>query len=469
MKAFEWSPLFETGLSEVDGQHRRLVNLVNDLGRDVESATPDHLDQALKTLADYTVYHFSCEEAIMARHCVADAHAVRHRATHQEFIRQVSAWIESRRCRDAVSLNQMLEFLANWLVFHILGDDQSLGRQVLFIRRGASPQEAFEGDRPSDDPRTTVLLGALRRLYGGLVARNEELLATQHSLSMLNETLEERVTERTAELVEANQRLREERERALEAEKMASLGRMVAGFAHEVNTPIGVAVAVASQSRELIAELETLLSQEEVSEEDLRSRLRMLDEASDLALTSLRRAADMVRSFRRTAVDQTSEMDRDYDLAEVIEDVQRSLHNAFKNTPIRISVNCVPDLRAFGPAGALIQVLSNLLQNSRSHGFADGTRPGAIEIRAERCDDRVRIDYRDDGDGMSEETLEHAFEPFFTTRRSSGGSGLGLYICYNLVTQALHGTIQCESAVGEGTRFLIDYPCRTANGTGAPP
>ena len=155
-------------------------------------------------------------------------------------------------------------------------------------------------------------------------------------------------------------------------------------------------------------------------------------------------------------------------LAEVIEDVQRSLHNAFKTTPIRIQVTCASGLRVFGPAGALVQVLTNLLQNSRTHGFADGTRPGTIHVRADICNHRVRIDYRDDGAGMSAETQEHVFEPFFTTRRSSGGSGLGLYISYNLVTQALHGTIRCESAVGEGARFIIDYPCRNDDGTGVP-
>ena len=468
MKAFKWSALFETGMPDVDRQHRKLVNLVNDLGNDVDGATPEHLNQALQKMADYTVYHFSCEEKIMAEHHVASAHADSHRETHQKFIRQVSAWMGRRKGTEALDLKQLLEFLANWLVFHILGDDQSLGRQVQRIRAGADPQDAFDKDRPSEDPRTAILLEALRRLYSGLVARNEDLLAAQRSLSMLNQSLEQRVAERTVELVNTNLRLRQEQEKALEAEKMASLGRMVAGFAHEVNTPIGIAVAVASQSRDLIAELEALLSEDEVSEEELRSRLRTLDEASDLALSSLRRAADMVRSFRRTAVDQTSDMEREYDLAEVIEDVQRSLHNAFRTTPIQIQVTCASGLRVFGPVGALIQVLTNLLQNSRAHGFADGTRPGNIFVCAALYDDRVQIDYRDDGAGMSAETQEHMFEPFFTTRRSSGGSGLGLYICYNLVTQALRGTIRCNSAVGEGVRFIIDYPCRKGDGTGVP-
>jgi hemerythrin-like metal-binding protein len=463
METFEWTSLFETGLPEVDHQHRRLVELVNQLGRDLDGASPEHIDQALQALAEYTVYHFQCEESIMTASGVAPAHADRHRETHSSFVRQVGDWLERRRKHEDISLRQLLAFLANWLIFHILGDDQSLGRQVAAIGRGVAPQVACDEDHASDDPRTEILLGALRHLYGDLVGRNEALIAAQHSLSILNATLEQRVAERTAELFDANQRLREEQERALEAEKMASLGRMVAGFAHEVNTPIGIAVGVASQSRQLIAELNGLLAQEEVAEEDLRSRLGTLDEASALALSSLRRAADLVRSFKRTAVDQTSDIEREYDLAEVIEDVQKSLHNAFKTTQISIAIDCPAGLSLYGPAGALVQLLSNLLQNSRMHGFADGTRPGMIQIHADADEDRVYLDYHDDGAGMSDETLQRAFEPFYTTRRATGGSGLGLYIAYNLVTQALHGNIRCVSKVGEGTRFRIDYPRQRLN------
>jgi len=398
---------------------------------------------------------------------VAPAHAERHRETHRRFIKQVGEWLARRKSEESISLHQLLDFLANWLIFHILGDDQSLGRQVAAIRSGMDPQAACAQDRTSDDPRTDILLGALRRLYGDLVARNEELLSAQHSLSSLNATLEQRVVERTTELTEVNARLNEEQGKVLEAEKMASLGRMVAGFAHEVNTPVGVAVGAVSQSRELVAELSSLLDKEEVTEAELRERMSMLDETSSLALANLQRAAGMVQSFKRTAVDQTSERERDYALAEVIEDVQKSLQNAFKTTPIRIEVDCPADLQLHGPAGTLVQLLANLLQNSRMHGFADGTRAGRIYIRAGVAGDQVFIDYHDDGAGMTADTLAHAFEPFYTTRRGSGGSGLGLYIAYNLVTQGLHGRIRCESTLGQGTRFFIEYPRQTPLPNGA--
>lgn len=462
METFQWSRLFETGLNEVDQQHQRLVELLNQLGRDADSADAMHIDRALHELADYTVYHFGCEERIMAAERVAAGHADRHCQTHRRFIQQVGEWLDQRRRNEAVGLGQLLDFLANWLIFHILGDDQALGRQVAAIRAGVGPEAALAADHASDDPRTDILLGAVHRLYGDLVARNDDLLASQKSLSALNATLERRVAGRTAELVEANRCLREEQQRLLEAEKMASLGRMVAGFAHEVNTPIGIAVGAVSQSRELVGELAGLLDHEDVSEADLRSRLAILAEASQLALSNLARAADMVRSFKRTAVDQTSDAERDYLLAEVIEDVLKGLQNSFKTTPIRIEVDCPADLHQFGPAGAIAQLLVNLLQNARMHAFADGTRPGHIHIRAGLEGDRVRLDIRDDGAGMAAGTVRQVFEPFFTTRRGTGGSGLGLYIAYNIVTRALKGTIACDSTPGAGTRFLIDFPRRNA-------
>jgi two-component system, NtrC family, sensor kinase len=250
----------------------------------------------------------------------------------------------------------------------------------------------------------------------------------------------------------------------VETEKMASLGRMVAGFAHEVNTPVGVAVGAVSQSQELVAELAALLDKEEVTEAELRERMDMLDETSMLALNNLRRASGMVQSFKRTAVDQLSETERDFDLAEATDDVRKNLHNQFKNTPIQITVSCPASIKLHGPVGALEQLLTNLLTNSRIHAFADGTRAGAISIAARQEGERIIIDYADDGAGMAPETLQHAFEPFFTTRRGSGGSGLGLYIAYNLATRNLGGTITCSSVPGQGTRFVVDMPFKAATG-----
>lgn len=458
MQTFIWTPLFETGLQDVDEQHQRLVAMLNDFGEHVDSGRLDHIDEGLHALAEYTVYHFGCEEAIMLRSQLAPGHTDRHKATHQRFVAQVTEWLGRRARGETLDLRQLLDFLANWLIFHILGDDQSMGRQVAAIAGGQSAEKAYEHDRTSDDPRTDILLGSLRRLYSGLVSRNEELLAAQAQLSEANQMLEARVAERTAELLDANRKLAEEQERVVEAEKMASLGRMVAGFAHEVNTPVGVAIGAASQSTQLVKELEALLSDDEVTEDALRSRLEILGETSQLTLDNLVRAADMVRSFKRTAVDQASDRERDYLLSEIIEDVEKNLRTGYQAGNVSFAINCPANVTMFGPAGALVQVLNNLMLNSFIHGFDCGQRAGLISINVEVTTDRVLLDYFDDGAGMAPETLQHAFEPFYTTRRGSGGSGLGLYIAYNLVTRALQGKIRCESALGKGAHFIVELP-----------
>lgn len=241
----------------------------------------------------------------------------------------------------------------------------------------------------------------------------------------------------------------------VQSEKMASLGRMVAGFAHEVNTPVGVAVGAVSHALETLTHTENLLD----SEESLRTGFATLREASSLALSNLHRAADMVASFKRTSVDQTSDQMREFEVAQLIDDVFRSLHNTFKRTAIELGSDCPEKLLINGPAGALVQVLNNLAINSYLHAFEEGARPGKIHITVSiETDNHLRIDYSDDGIGMPQETLARLFEPFFTTRRGKGGSGLGMYIVYNLVTQVLRGSIQCESKPGQGLRCMIIFP-----------
>jgi signal transduction histidine kinase len=245
----------------------------------------------------------------------------------------------------------------------------------------------------------------------------------------------------------------------VQSEKMASLGRMVAGFAHEVNTPVGIAVGAVSHALEALTHTEKLLDSEEVTEEDLRAGFATLRETSSLALSNLQRAADMVASFKRTSVDQTSDQSREFEVGQLLDDVLRGQHNVFKRTAIERLVECPPQLIFNGPVGALVQVLNNLLLNSYLHAYEEGTRAGKICIAVQLDKiDNLRLDYRDDGVGMDATTLSHLFEPFFTTRRGKGGSGLGMYIVYNLVTQVLRGTIHCESQPGQGLHCVIVVP-----------
>jgi two-component system NtrC family sensor kinase len=252
--------------------------------------------------------------------------------------------------------------------------------------------------------------------------------------------------------------LEDTRGELVQSEKMASLGRMVAGFAHEINTPVGVAVGAVSHNEDALARIGSMLSEEEVSEEDLRGELDGLRQSSALALANLRRAASLVQSFKRTSIDQTSEQVRTFDMKELISDVLFSLQGNLKRFPITIDVDCPQAMVLEGVPGLIEQLITNLVMNAVQHAFMDGQRAGTIRIRVRRESDDVHLEFADDGVGMGADQMARIFEPFYTTRRGQGGSGLGLYICYSIVTTRLKGTIQCYGQVPAGCRFDVRFP-----------
>lgn len=277
--------------------------------------------------------------------------------------------------------------------------------------------------------------------------------------------LAELVEERTRELAARNHALndalalvqRTQRE-LIESEKQASLGRLVAGFAHEINTPIGVAVGASSLALEEARLLLPLLDADEVDERVLRAAIERIAEASGLVFANLSRAADLVGRFKRTSVDQTRGESRLYNLRETIDDAVASLHDVIKRTPVAVRVEVPEDIELYGQPGALGQIVTNLVLNAIRHGYADGARAGEVLIAGDQTAGEIELSISDDGAGMDEATRARAFEPFFTTARGSGGTGLGLFICHNLATAELHGSLRCDSAAGEGTRFSLRFP-----------
>ena len=247
------------------------------------------------------------------------------------------------------------------------------------------------------------------------------------------------------------------REELVQSEKMASLGRMVAGFAHEINTPVGVAVGAVSHNEDALDRISTLLSQEEVSEEALREELDGVRQSSALAMANLRRAANLVQSFKRTSIDQTSEHARVFEMKELINDVLFALQGTLKRLPITVTVDCPDAMRIDGVPGLIEQLLTNLVMNAVQHAFCDGQRAGNIRIRVERDGANVHLEFADDGVGMDEAQIARIFEPFYTTRRGQGGSGLGLYICYTIVTARLGGSIECHGQPQAGCRFDVRF------------
>ncbi|MEK8018069.1 MAG: ATP-binding protein, partial [Candidatus Parabeggiatoa sp.] len=289
-----------------------------------------------------------------------------------------------------------------------------------------------------------------------------KMLSSQIAISLENAQvmahLDTKVKERTAQLNTKVDELTQTRQELVQSEKMASLGRLVAGFAHELNTPLGVAIGSASALQTEAKKINSLMEQEEVDVDELLSALDSIDKGFDLTLSNLERAANLVTSFKRTAVDQTSDEVRAFHLHEVINDTINTLHSRFKNTNIEISMDCPKALKVKSLPGALEQIITNLLMNSLIHGFNEGQNAGAIKINGQLNGEHLHLEYSDNGKGIAQENGAKIFEPFFTTHRAHGGSGLGMYICYNIITTQLQGTISCESTLGKGVLFRIEFP-----------
>jgi signal transduction histidine kinase len=252
------------------------------------------------------------------------------------------------------------------------------------------------------------------------------------------------------------EQVRDAQSQLVEAEKMAALGALVAGVAHEINTPLGIGVTAASHLARVFDDIDAA-AQPDAPPGRLAGLLPAARRCVDLVLRNLERADQLVKSFKQIAIDQTDEAPRRIRVRDYLDEVLTSLQPVLKRRPLRIEVACDPSLEWQTYAGAIYQILMNLVINSATHGFGPD-EPGVLRIAVTAQDDQVRLDYRDDGCGMSEEVRNRVFEPFFTTRRGSGGSGLGMHICYNLVTQRLRGSIRCDSAPGQGVHFELRLP-----------
>lgn len=257
----------------------------------------------------------------------------------------------------------------------------------------------------------------------------------------------------------AFQELRQAQDSLLQAERLASLGGLVAGVAHEINTPVGITLTSASVLREATGKVVQAMQAGVIKKSDILAYLDIANESSRLIMSNSERAAHLIQSFKQIAADQTSEVRRRFDMREYIEEVILNLQPRLRQTRIRIIIDAPEKLMVDSYPGALAQVLTNLTMNALTHAF-DPNNEGEWQIRIEvrSNGDWLELQFADNGKGIPEEYLDKIFDPFFTTQRSSGGTGLGLNIVFNLVRKQFGGTITVTSKLGHGARFLIRFP-----------
>lgn len=286
-------------------------------------------------------------------------------------------------------------------------------------------------------------ISATKRLQEQIKNRTNDLEYSNQELENSNEELQKTILN-----------LKQTQEQLVASEKMASLGGLVAGVAHEINTPVGIGLTGISHLEGLTETINKQYKKDIMSQNDFEEYLLTSKDLSNLIHKNLQKAASLVRSFKQVAVDQSSEEKRVFNLKVYMDEILQSIHSVTKKADVQIDVLCEKDIVINSYAGEYSQIITNLIMNSMVHAFKKKEK-GKIIIRIEQNKDELIIVYTDNGKGIKKENLHKIFDPFFTTNRNNGGSGLGLNIIYNIITSRFKGTIICKSIENEGVEFFI--------------
>ncbi|MFK5892955.1 MAG: ATP-binding protein [Pseudomonadota bacterium] len=352
-------------------------------------------------------------------------------------------------------------FIANWAQKFI---SQPIIKLEKTARKIAMHHDfSIRAEKSSNDE-----LGDLIDTFNSMLDQTEQnektLLLQKELLESHQQHLETEVKQRTSklqilndELIATLQQVESMQNQLIESEKMASLGGLVAGIAHEVNTPIGICLTAASFLKERNDYLQNIYNKDEMTKHAFEDFLTTVDHSSEMILKNIQRATETIQNFKKVAVDQSAEDKRCFNLKDYFYEIIKSLHPKLKRHNHKIKILSDSELYIDSYPGAFYQIFSNLILNSVIHGF-EYLENGNIIISITYKKNKLIIEYKDDGKGMSEDILNHVFEPFVTTKRNKGGTGLGAHIIYNIVTQQLQGTISCQSSIDAGVSFNIKMP-----------
>jgi len=277
----------------------------------------------------------------------------------------------------------------------------------------------------------------------------------QSELAKVNENLEIMVSKRTSELESKIEDLGIMQDKLIQKEKMAIVGELVPGFAHDINTPVGVAITANSFVQEKIKMIRSNFEEGKLKRSMIENCLEDISESTSIIENNLRLSAEQIQSFKRLSIDQSIDEFRTFDLVAYIKEISLSLSPLLKSGQHSVEIGAPENLEIVSYPGVYFQVLSNLISNSVVHGFT-GREKGVIRIEMSADESNLRIKYSDNGIGIEGKYLDKIFNPYFTTKKHAGGSGIGLNIVYNLISTTLDGSITCESQFGEGTTFFIE-------------
>ncbi|MFO1345554.1 MAG: bacteriohemerythrin [Rhodocyclaceae bacterium] len=441
MALMTWNSNFVTGIDIIDEQHQWLIDLINAaapvLAIDYDS-NHKRADGLLDQLIHYAGFHFATEDRLMREYGIDPRHQANHLDSHGSFAATVTQMRKDYASGDAPSGSKLLSFLANWLIYHILGEDQALARQMKAIDAGMTPAEAFEkAEGARRDPTHEALTQALIDVYVLMTDQNRKLLEYNHELADHRTRLEELVQGRTADLV-----------RALDAAQAANRARssFIANMSHEIRTPMNAIVGLTWSLRQ--------------NASDPAQRLR-LDQVGDAAKQLLAIINDLL-DMARIESDRLTLEPLDFDPQQVLQEVVRDVLSAatVKGLVLKLDAPDLPPLLRGDPV-RLGQILGNFASNAVKF-----TERGRIEIRAVRLPggngrQQLRFEVCDSGPGIAESDRARLFQPFeqldSSLTRKHGGTGLGLAISRRLA-EMMGGRIGVDSAPNEGATFWLEVP-----------
>ncbi|MDD5478326.1 bacteriohemerythrin [Rhodoferax sp.] len=483
MKLMAWTPNFETGLELVDAQHHGLVDMVNQAAPHLalnDELAKRSVGPLLDNLTRYAAVHFRDEERLMAHHHLARDYLVHHHQSHQNFVDELTQMRQQYEQEGTLSGQELLRFLSSWLTFHILEEDQRIPRQMAAMATGMTAEQAYEQVNQPQDNAQAVYHQSLLELFTLLSERNQKLVQanaavhkSQAELQAVNASLEQRVQERTAELQASVAQLKLTQSQLLQAEKMAAVGQLAAGVAHEINNPVGFVTSnlgtLSGYIEQLFGLIQTLQTAaaalppeqvhavqaacEKIDLNYLREDIPSLLTETQEGLARVKRIVSDLRDFSHSDEGQWAPVDLNHVL-------ESALNVA--NNEIKYKAKVVKALQPLPPVTCIAAQINQVLVNMLVNAAQSIETQGVITVRTGAQPDSVWLEISDTGCGMTEDVKKRIFEPFYTTKPVGKGTGLGLSITWEIINRH-HGQLSVNSTPDQGTTFRITLPIKAVS------